>query len=78
MQLKRVKVADLRIRNVIRLFEGAYGIATVYRINEDKSVQVWRPYITTANFEYTGGVIPYIGLEDLAINGVEVELIQDE
>lgn len=76
MESKKVKVANLRLRNIIRLFDGPYGTATVYRINEDGSVKVRRPYIQTSDFEYTGGVVPYIGIEDLTIHK-EVELVRD-
>lgn len=64
---KSVLVSELQLGDIITLFEG-YGAATVYRINPDSSRQVWRPYVTTSDFEYTGGVIPYIGLEDLALS----------
>ena len=77
MQSKNmIKLSDLHLRDTVRLFEGAYGIATVYRINPDGSVQVWRPYVSTSDVEYTGGVIPFIGLEDFAIHGTEVELLK--
>ncbi len=30
-------------------------------------VHLWRPYGTTADFSYTGGVIPYVGIESYKI-----------
>jgi hypothetical protein len=34
---------------------------------EDGLVHLWRPYGTTADFSYTGGVIPYVGIETYKI-----------
>ncbi len=72
-----VAIKDLKLGDTIRLGTGTYEDATVYRINKDGSVQVWRPYVTTADFSYTGGVIPYLGIEDFALSGREVERIQE-
>ena len=34
----------------------------------DGLVHVYRPYATTADFSYTGGVIPYIGIEQFTLS----------
>ena len=58
----KVKIKDLRLGDRISLFDGAYGSATVCNVKAD-IVEVIRPYIHTADFTYTGGVITYIGQE---------------
>ena len=76
--MTKVAIKDLKLGDVIRLgMSGTYEDATVYRINKDGSVQVWRPYVTTADFSYTGGVIPYIGIEDFALSGRDVDRIHE-
>lgn len=44
----------------------AYETATVVQI-KDGRIYLFRPYATTADFSYTGGVIPYIGIEQYDI-----------
>jgi hypothetical protein len=76
----KVAVKDLKLGDVVSLFndKSPYGNATVYRINPDGSAQVWRPYVTTADFSYVGGVIPYLGIEDFALyGGSDVERISE-
>lgn len=58
-----VKVADLKLGDVLQLFEGAYGTATVKQI-KDGVVTLFRPYAATEDFSYTGGVICYTGIEE--------------
>lgn len=41
---------------------GPWGTTLVVQI-QDGLVHMWRPYGTTADFSYTGGVIPFIGIE---------------
>jgi len=76
--MTKVAIKDLKLGDVIRLgINGTYEDATVYRINKNGSVQVWRPYVQTADFSYTGGVIPYIGIEDFALSGRDVDRIRE-
>ena len=60
--MKEVKISDLQLGDVVQVFEGPFGSAVVNQI-KDGSVHFYRPYATTDDFSYTGGVIPYIGLE---------------
>ncbi len=59
-----MKVKDLRLGDVVRLFEGAYGTATVKQ-TKDGVVTLFRPYGHTSDFSYTGGVICYVGMESI-------------
>ncbi len=69
MQGKEISVKDLRLGDAVRLSLQKFSDATVYRINEEKKcVDVWRPYVHTSEFSYTGGVVPYIGIEDFSIS----------
>lgn len=40
-----------------------YDNATVSKLNEDGTVNLFRPYTHTNDFSYTGGVICYVGVE---------------
>ena len=72
-----VPLASLGLGDVVRISgHNAFNDATVKRLNQDGTVQVVRPYIQTADFSYTGGVITYIGLEEFAMHGADVELIR--
>lgn len=57
-----VKITELGLGDVVELFEGAYGSATVKQI-KDSVLTFFRPYTHTAEFAYTGGVICYVGME---------------
>lgn len=57
-----VKGSELRLADVVRLNAEAFADAVVSNIT-DKEIFFFRPYATTADFSYTGGVIPYIGIE---------------
>jgi hypothetical protein len=69
--MKTVKVTDLVLGDTIKLWDGDYGCATVYRIT-DVGVHVWRPYIRTSEFSYGGAadrrVVPHIGIEDFPLD----------
>lgn len=70
-----VFVRDLRLRDVVR-FTGldAFGDGVVRQITDD-TVTIFRPYATTADFSYTGGVIPYIGIEEVKLSVVDTRPI---
>lgn len=55
-----VRYADLQLGDIVRTFDGPYGDSTVYQI-ADGQVHMVRPYVHTADFIYTGGVITYLG-----------------
>lgn len=57
-----LKPADMNLADDVQLFEGAYGVGVVTQI-DDEIVYLFRPYMATADFRYTGGVVPYIGHE---------------
>jgi len=59
---KLMRTAELQLGDEIQLFNGPFGHAIVTKI-DGGAVHYFRPYATTADFSYTGGVIPYIGVE---------------
>lgn len=61
-----LKTRDLKLADVVQLSEGDYMTATVSQVTEDE-VTFIRPYIHTADFSYTGGVITYIGQETVKV-----------
>ena len=72
--LAMTEVSELLLRQeVLVLRHDAYGWATVVKINDgsgaDTTVRVARPYIHTGDFEYTGGVTHYTGVEIFDIRG---------
>lgn len=62
-----VPIRDLQLGDVIRLNIAQFADAIVYKI-EEELVWVERPYMTHANFSYTGGVIVSIGHENFALS----------
>lgn len=60
---KRTSIHDLNLADIVRLFDGPYGFATVKQITTDVVV-FFRPYVLTQDFSYTGGVICSIGIEE--------------
>lgn len=63
MAAQQIARRDLKLADVIRLSEHiAYNTAVVVNIR-DGAIHVERPYMVTADFSYTGGVIAYIGVE---------------
>ena len=73
MTNKPLKVFDaevsgekLELGDVVQVFDGAYGDATVKKIL-DKDLILFRPYVSTADFHYEGGVICYIGIEEFSV-----------
>lgn len=59
----KLKTTELKLGDVVQVFDGAYGTATVKQIR-DGMITFFRPYTQTADFSYTGGVICYIGFEE--------------
>lgn len=61
----KIKVKEMHLGDVVNLGSPTgdyYMTATVHAIS-DGMVTLWRPYIQTSEFAYTGGVILTIGLE---------------
>jgi hypothetical protein len=46
--------------------DSGYDTATVSQVYEDGTVDLFRPYTHTADFSYTGGVICYVGIENIS------------
>ena len=57
------KTANLKLADVVKLFDGPFGTGIVKQI-ADGFVTVFRPYGTSEDFCYTGGVICYTGIEE--------------
>lgn len=72
----KLKPADMKLADDVQLFEGAYGTAVVTKI-ADGIVHLFRPYMATADFSYTSGVVPYIGHEliQLYVDGSHAYLV---
>jgi len=64
---KKVKACDLKLADVIQTGAWEYCTATVHRVT-DGYVHLIRPYIHTADFSCTSGVITYIGFEQYSIH----------
>lgn len=66
--MTKIKRSELQIGDIVRLRDDAegYNDATVYDV-KNKSIHVVRPYVHTADFLTTAGVITYIGQEDFVL-----------
>jgi hypothetical protein len=74
----KVKASELALADVVKVFDDAYGYATVTQVTEDE-VTLFRPYVHTSDFSYTGGVIPYVGVETTKVwrkGSTEFELLK--
>lgn len=58
----KLRPRDMHLADTVQLFNGAFGYGVVNQI-KDGLVYVFRPFAATADFSYTGGVIPYVGIE---------------
>lgn len=63
-------ISALRLADTAKLFDGPWGWGVVHQI-KDGVVSIQRVYGCTANFVYSGGVIPYIGTETCTFNILE-------
>lgn len=60
---EKMKIADLRVGDVIKQFDGPFGTAIVEHAT-DTEVKLFRPYGTTAGFVYSDNrTITYTGIE---------------
>lgn len=63
----KVRASDLRLADTIKLDNVIpWGYCIVRQIKDDE-VTLFRPYGTTADFSYTGGVIPYVGIDEFKV-----------
>lgn len=66
-----IKAKDLQLADKVQLkfkphFDSAYHCATVKQI-KDGYATLFRPYVKTDDFSYTGGVICYVGIEEFQV-----------
>ena len=75
---KPILVKDLQLGDVIDLELEAYGYATVWKMDEDGTTHVWRPYVHVGGCVYAGNrLIPFIGLENFSLLPTsEVKLVR--
>ena len=59
--------SDLHLGDVVRVFNGPYGDATVKGIL-DNGILLFRPYVSTADFHIGDNVICYIGVEEFMVS----------
>lgn len=57
-----VELNDLRLADIVELFEGPFGTAVVTQITAEEVI-LHRPYGVTGDFSYTGGVPYSVGNE---------------
>jgi len=60
--MTELRASEFRLGDVVQLFDGPYGTATVRQIENDV-VTFFRPYVQSEDWSYTGGVICTIGIE---------------
>ena len=67
MTKKLVKPRELECADVVETSpDGPWNYAIVKKVTETQ-IFLFRPYGTTSDFKYTGGVICYIGIDEYAI-----------
>ena len=64
----RIVASQMQLADVVSLadFDSDFSTCIVKQIDKNE-VTLFRPYGTTVNFESTGGVICYIGIEEYKI-----------
>jgi hypothetical protein len=61
----KLKACELKLGDVLQIFDGPYGTGTVTRIWEGQ-IDIERPYGHTSDFSYSGGsVVFYTGMEHM-------------
>lgn len=78
--MKTIQTKDLRLADIVLISKdhgNPYHCATVRKI-EKGVITFFRPYVKTEDFEYTGGVICYVGVEHFSIFAGEstIELLE--
>lgn len=65
----KVAARDLKLADVVVMPSmGVWNNAIVKQIKDrENEVVFFRPYGTTADFSYTGGVVCYVGMEEFSI-----------
>jgi hypothetical protein len=64
----QIPTRDLRLADTVIVTNdcGPWNTSIVRKVT-DTEVMLFRPYGTTADFSYTGGVICYVGIEEFSI-----------
>ena len=62
-----MEISELQLGDKISLGDWPYGTATVHEIR-DGVVHALRVYVHTSDVKYTGGVIAYIGTEEVKLS----------
>jgi len=72
----KVHSSELTLGSVVCLdgIDG-YRHATVKNILPNGDIVLFRPYVSPADFSYTGGVICFIGIEEFTHPPAEFELV---
>ena len=65
--MTRIDGKHLQLGDVVRLYDDAYADATVKNVT-NAVVTLFRPYVVTADFSYSGGVICYVGIEEFSVS----------
>lgn len=65
---KIIRTKEIQLGDVVSLFPDDPFSTAIVRQIKDGFIHLFRPYVTIADFSYTGGVIPYIGIEDYTIS----------
>jgi hypothetical protein len=60
---------EMQLADTVRRVQsfGPFDACIVTRVDEQGRTHLLRVYATTADFAYTGGVIPYIGFEEIIL-----------
>ena len=66
MQPTTIKARELQLGDKVQCYEGAYSTATVRQI-EDGIVYLVRPYTHTSDYETSGGLTCYVGIEEFTV-----------
>jgi hypothetical protein len=61
---EKVKLSECSLGDVVRsvINNDAFADSTIINITPE-FVTLFRPYVHTSDFTYTGGIIPYVGFE---------------
>ncbi len=66
MRTDKLALGDTVMQQVDGSLPQPFSTCIVVKVTED-SVTLFRPYGVTADFSYTGGVIPYTGVEQYTV-----------
>lgn len=64
--MAKIAYKDLQIGDVVSMGNWEYSSATVKQI-KNNVVHFFRPYVQTSDFEHTGGVTCFVGVEEYTV-----------